>query len=130
MHIEGSKDMSNQGVPCGGRAPKMEKYMETCLLILLKEAPAHGYGLIEGLIPFGYQAEDLQVSTLYRRLRRMENEGLVTSRWEKGEQGPKKRVYRITPLGQAHLEEWVDILRDRRRRIGRLIDRFEGSDSQ
>ncbi len=121
--------MVNQPVPCGGQAPKMEKYMETCLLILLKEAPAHGYGLIEGLAPFGYQTEDLQLSTLYRRLRRMENEGLVASQWEKGEQGPKKRVYSITLSGEQHLEEWVEILRDRRRRIGRLIERFEGGEN-
>ncbi|MEX1008830.1 MAG: helix-turn-helix transcriptional regulator [Acidimicrobiia bacterium] len=48
--------------------------------------------------------------TLYRALARMEHAGLLTSRWEdaeiaEAEGRPRRRLYRITGLGEAALVE-------------------------
>jgi len=80
--------------------------MEVCLLLLLFDKTGHGYGLIEQLTYFGFSEEQINVSTLYRTLRKMEKEGSVISDWEEGGQGPKKRVYNITDTGKKELENW------------------------
>ncbi|MDD2427100.1 MAG: helix-turn-helix transcriptional regulator [Eubacteriales bacterium] len=110
---------------CQKNFQKMQGFMEVCLLLLLYKESGHGYGLIEGLSYFGFTEENLNLSTLYKTLRRMENDGLVRSLWEMGDQGPKKRVYDITDLGRQELEDWVDFLRLRVERIGKVIDRYE-----
>jgi poly-beta-hydroxybutyrate-responsive repressor len=99
----------------------MERFMEVCLLLLIYEEIGHGYGLVERLAPFGFSEDDLNVSTLYRTLRKMEKEGLVTSSWEKGGQGPKRRVYEITSDGKKELDQWIKILKARKSRIESLI---------
>ena len=69
---------------CNNKHHKMERFLEMCLLLLLFEKPGYGYGLIEQLEYFGFLQEELNVGSLYRVLRKMENEKLVISDWEKG----------------------------------------------
>lgn len=95
------------------------------MLLLLYDEIGYGYGLIEQLTSFGFSEDDLNVSTLYRTLRKMEKEGLVTSLWEGGGQGPKRRVYEITENGKRNLEQWIKILEIRKARIEKLILKYE-----
>lgn len=44
---------------------------------------------------------------LYPTLKKLEREGLVTSRAEPGERGPERRVYSITRKGCSALREWL-----------------------
>lgn len=104
---------------------KMQGFMEACLLLLLYNEPGHGYGLIEGLQCFGFTEDNLNISTLYKTLRKMEEDELVVSSWEHGDQGPKKRVYNITDSGKRELEDRVEFLKQRKERIGMLIKRYE-----
>ncbi|HPF19589.1 MAG TPA: helix-turn-helix transcriptional regulator, partial [Bacillota bacterium] len=85
----------------------------------------YGYGLIEQLASFGFSEAGLNMSTLYRTLRKMENEGLVTSQWEEGGQGPKRRVYEITKDGKNELDQWIGILKIRKSRIEVLINQYD-----
>jgi len=103
----------------------MERFLEVCLLLLLYEEIGYGYGLIEQLASFGFSEDDLNVSTLYRTLRKMENEGLVTSIWEEGGQGPRRRVYEITMNGKGDLDQWIRILKVRKSRIESLISKYD-----
>jgi DNA-binding PadR family transcriptional regulator len=48
-------------------------------LVLLKEESSYGYELMEGLEEFGF--EQISAGSLYRTLRRMEQEGLCKSEW-------------------------------------------------
>ena len=109
---------------CTGKNHKMERFLEACLLLLLYQEAGYGYGLVEQLEYFGFPEEDLNISTLYRTLRKMEKEGMVTSDWEEGGQGPKRRVYLITELGKKDLDQWVMILVERRQRIDKLVNRY------
>ena len=114
-----------RAVFCNNRPHHMERFLEVCLLLLLSDEVGYGYGLIERLAHFGFSADDLNVSTLYRTLRKMENESLVTSQWEEGGQGPKRRVYEITSNGRSELDQWVRILKVRKSRIESLISVYD-----
>ena len=115
---------SDDSLFCHGKTHKMERFMEVCLLLLLYEETGHGYGLIEQLSYFGFSEEQLNVSTLYRTLRKMEKEGSIVSVWEKGGQGPTRRVYNITDSGKKELYSWVQILKTRKARIEKLISKY------
>lgn len=110
---------------CNSKHHKMERFLEVCLLLLLYDEAGYGYGLIEQLTFFGFTQDELNVSTLYRTLRKMEKEERVTSFWEEGGPGPKRRVYKITGHGKQELAQWIKILKARRARIGKLIGRYE-----
>ena len=102
--------------------------MEVCLLTLLSEPQCescHGYALAERLAEFDFDADEINVSTLYRTLRGMEEAGWVTSSWESGGPGPQRRAYGITQAGRDALSEWAQVLRKRRERIGKLLDAYE-----
>jgi PadR family transcriptional regulator, regulatory protein PadR len=114
-----------QTVFCNDKSHHMERFLEVCLLLLLYDEIGYGYGLIEQLVTFGFSPEDLNVSTLYRTLRKMEGEGLVTSLWEESDQGPKRRVYEITSEGKQNLDQWIKVLKMRKSRIENLIVHYD-----
>lgn len=117
--------MSEASWFCDDKQHKMERFLEVCLLLLLYDNVGYGYGLIEQLEDFGFTAEDLNVSTLYRTLRQMESRGQVVSSWSEGGPGPRRRVYELTPEGKADLETWVLRLEMRKARIEKVIERYE-----
>lgn len=111
-----------------GKQHHMQRFMEVCLLMLLCEPDCetcHGYALAERLTRFGFDAKELNVSTLYRTLRGMEEAGWVASRWISGGPGPQRRAYQITETGRTALEEWIPMLRRRRECIGLLLEAYE-----
>jgi len=110
---------------CNDKPHHMERFLEVCLLLLLYDEISYGYGLIEQLECFGFSQDDLNMSTLYRTLRKMEKEELVTSQWEESDQGPKRRVYEITGKGRHELDHWSRILKVRKTRIESLLTRYE-----
>lgn len=74
-------------------------------LLLLRE-PGYGYALLEALGDAGIQVD---ANTLYPLLRRLEQQGHLTSQWDTTETRPRK-FYRTSPDGEAladHLlTEW------------------------
>ena len=78
-----------------------KNFLRPCLLLLLREQPAHGYDLLERLRPLGFSRDD--PGRLYRALRTLESDGLVRSVWEKSSTGPDRRMYEITRSGMEEL---------------------------
>jgi PadR family transcriptional regulator PadR len=78
-----------------------KNFLRPCLLLLLREQPAHGYELLERLAPFGFGRDD--PGRLYRVLRALEAEGLVHSAWEPSDTGPHRRTYTLTRPGMEAL---------------------------
>jgi len=75
--------------------------------VLLKEESSYGYELMERLEEeFGFE-QIISAGSLYRTLRRMEQEGLCKSEWETSEGGPARRVYSITEAGEEYLAAWA-----------------------
>jgi len=90
---------------CSCRGGKIERFIEPCTLLLLKKKqPIHGYELMEELTTFGI---DNDPGALYRTLRRLENEKMVSSKWDTSGTGPARRLYELTSLGDELLDSWV-----------------------
>jgi poly-beta-hydroxybutyrate-responsive repressor len=94
--------------------------VEPALLLLLHHSRSHGYTLLEQLERFGLA--HLDPSTVYRTLRDMEANGWITSSWDDEQsQGPPRRVYRISVLGDEMLALWARDLEESRARIDYLL---------
>ncbi len=108
-----------------GRRGGVRMFLQPCLLTLLRRGAAHGYSLLDGLTEFGFQPGFPDPSMVYRMLRDMEAEGLVESTWDSDSLGPQRRVYRITPLGESALRDWLVALRRTRDEIDALLRAYE-----
>src|SRR2546430_14795485 len=77
------------------RRARIHRFLEPALLLLLRERPTHGYELLEQL-PELVGGERVDVGNVYRVLRGLEEQGLVTSEWREDLPGPAKRTYDLT----------------------------------
>lgn len=98
-------------------------YLKPCLLLLLAEGPSHGYELLEHVRQLGIHGAE--PGGLYRYLRSMEREELVSSWWEPSQSGPARRTYVLTESGHAALKASVDSLRDVRALLVNLLVRYD-----
>lgn len=112
----------DDGSGCCGKQQPMQQFMKTSLLLLLAEQTGHGYSLLSQLKDFGF--DDINVSTLYRIMRKMEERSWVISSWERGDKGPQRRVYSITQSGRAALDEWIGIFTTRIGNIEMLLTKY------
>ena len=99
----------------------MERFGEPALLALLAARPTHGYELIERL-PELSGDERVDVGNLYRALRSLEEDGVVTSEWSADLPGPTRRTYTLTEEGHALLAAWVDALDQLRDGLATFLD--------
>jgi PadR family transcriptional regulator PadR len=87
----------------------LKGHLDLLLLAVLAEGPAHGYAVIDNLRRRSNGTFDLPEGTIYPALHRLENSGLLSSEWLE-DSARRKRVYRLTPLGEQALtrqrEEW------------------------
>ena len=100
-------------------------FLQSCLLVLLHREPGYGYSLMDGLQEFGFQPDQMDISIIYRALRSLEEDGLVSDTWDDNSLGPQRRVYTLTPQGQETLAEWIENLRQRRKEIEALEKAYD-----
>ena len=98
-------------------------YVRPFLLLLLAEGPSHGYELLEQVRKAGVRNAD--AGGLYRSLRAMEQEGLVSSWWEPSQAGPARRSYILTPDGRGALDGSVASLREVQRLVTGMVERHD-----
>jgi PadR family transcriptional regulator, regulatory protein PadR len=87
-------------------------------LATLREQSCHGYELMERIARFGFK--QINPGTLYRTLRKMEEQGLCETAWETSNSGPACRVYSVTDAGEGYLEDWAEECQKYRR----VLDSF------
>lgn len=98
-------------------------FLRPMLLLLLAEGETHGYQLLERIAALGLERTD--PGGLYRALRAMEQEGLVTSAWEPSSAGPARRRYALTEDGQDWLHASAGSLREIVRHLQGYLRRYE-----
>ena len=88
MNIENVKSQMRKGM------------LEYCILLLLQDNAAYTSDIINKL-----KDADLLVveGTLYPLLTRMKNSGLLKYEWQESSQGPPRKYYALTDLGQQVL---------------------------
>jgi PadR family transcriptional regulator, regulatory protein PadR len=99
------------------------KFLRPCILLLLREEPAHGYDLLERLRPLGFTRDD--PGRLYRALRALEEEKLLRSAWEPSGTGPDRRIYELTKAGVEELHLASKSLAETREQLGFYLSRYE-----
>jgi PadR family transcriptional regulator len=87
----------------------LKGHLDLLLLAILADGPAHGYAVIESLRARSQGLFDLPEGTVYPALHRLEDQGLLQSRWLE-DSARRKRIYQLTPKGQQILasrrSEW------------------------
>jgi PadR family transcriptional regulator PadR len=87
---------------------RRERYVQPSLLMGLFRGPSYGYELIRSIQEFGFMKGQAPPGMIYRHLRQLEEDGLVSSSWETEGVGPANRVYRLTLEGEEVLAAWVE----------------------
>jgi DNA-binding PadR family transcriptional regulator len=93
------------------------------VLLLLEEAPGHGYELVQRLRDLGFEW-GTRGGPIYRELRLMADEDLVRSTLESGTvDGPMRNVYSLTARGRTELTTLVEAAIELSGLTTQLIDR-------
>lgn len=80
--------------------------LELCVLSLLKSGNRYGYELVEEI------SKNIEISegTIYPLLRRLRDEGYVSTYLEESREGPPRKYYQLTEKGeqtrQESLKDW------------------------
>jgi len=115
---------STASLASGDRSKRKRVIHRHADLLLLRERGGHGYDLLDRL-PDLTGDERVDVGNLYRVLRALEEQGLVSSEWDENLPGPAKRTYELTDAGHAALDRWASSLAETRIRIDRFLQRHE-----
>jgi len=97
-------------------------FAEPAALAALLGKAGHGYDLRREIGDITGGEIEVDAGGLYRVLRRLEDEGFVTSEWSEGGPGPQRRDYSLTAEGRELAEDWIAHLRERERLSGLLAD--------
>jgi transcriptional regulator len=83
----------------------LKGHLDMIVLAALSAGPAHGYAVIEEIRRRSGQSFNLPEGTVYPVLHRLEQAGLLSSRWVVAESGRQRRVYALTRRGERALAE-------------------------
>ena len=105
---------------CSGKS--LARMLRPAVMGLLASGPAHGYQLAQRLGEMKmFAGQQPDHAGLYRALKQMEDEGLLTSAWDLADSGPARRVFTLTPAGTACLGQWKKTLADYRDALDELL---------
>ena len=80
--------------------------LQYAVLLILDQAPAHGYQIISHIHEMGLGEH--KGGTIYPLLNRLSNKGLISHEWDTKGSGAARKVYILTELGQEELEDARD----------------------
>ena len=108
-HPKSDEDMKE----CAELGKSLNRLSQPTSLTILaaSDQPMHGYIIVQEAAKspmFGGKKPD--ATGVYRTLKRLEEMGLVTSRWDTPEEGSAKRLFTLTDKGYACLRRWIDSL--------------------
>ena len=113
------------------RNPKFQKiearpknWLEPVILVSLRQWNSYGYEMLERSRQFGYEA--MNPGTLYRTLRRMEQNGHVKSEWETSKGGPARRKYYVTEAGERYLDLWAEGIKQYQQAVNAFFRLYTG----
>ncbi len=103
--------------------------LEPTLLLLISQKERHGYTLLNDLDQMNMGT--IHPSVIYRTLRELEELSWIQSTWEMDQtQGPPRRIYSLTPLGEEALINWQHQLELHQKSIDQLLLMFKSNRSE
>ncbi|WP_031515747.1 PadR family transcriptional regulator [Desulfofalx alkaliphila] len=94
-------------------AGRLDKMLVPTLLFFLSQKPSHGYELIQKIDEANFCELEVDPATIYRNLRKMEEDGLVISKWQAESIGPSRRLYQLTAEGERALIYCVELVKEK-----------------
>ena len=73
------------------------------VLAILAEGDSYGYAIIKRVAEMSRGHLQWSDGMLYPVLHRLERQGMVAAKWSASENGRRRKYYRITKEGRAHL---------------------------
>ena len=80
-------------------------HTDTIILKLLQGSDRYGYEIYRLILSGSDGQYELKEPTMYAALRRLEQDGNITSYWGDETQGGRRRYYKITEKGKIRFEE-------------------------
>lgn len=92
--------------------------LELCVLVLIYRKDQYGYELAQAV------SEHIEVAegALYPLLRRLVNEGYCTTYLQESSEGPPRKYYKLTEIGEKYMREMVVEWRKFVRSVSNLIE--------
>lgn len=118
-----SQDAGNDGGSTGPEGMP-RNWMTPVILLLLRQWSSYGYDLMERMAAFGFAA--MNPGSLYRVLRQLEKDGMVSSAWDTTGQGPARRMYSITDAGEDYLKLWANGIENYRSMMNTFFRLYTG----
>lgn len=81
-------------------ADLLRGHTDTIVLKLLGDGDKYGYEITKLVYEHSRQQYELKEATMYSSLKRLENDGHITSYWGDETQGGRRKYYRITASGR------------------------------
>lgn len=101
----------------GNLETEMNRGFLQILVLALLEKDMYGYAMVRTVRDLGYELEE---STLYPLLRRLEKNGSIKSQWDVSQDRPRK-FYGITAAGRSLRTQLLDIWKKQDRILKQLI---------
>ena len=86
------------------KADLLKGTLDMLILKAVALGPLHGYGIIQRIRQMSDEMLDVEQGSLYPALYRIEERGLVSSKWGVNETGRRAKFYSITEAGKQQLE--------------------------
>ena len=118
------RKMNQDNTTQGGAASFGDNWLVPYLLLMLRDWSSYGYDLMKRLAALGFAT--LNPGTLYRVLRQMEKDGMVTSMWDTSRGGPARRIYAITEAGKTYLNFWASSLEQYQKMMDTFFELYSG----
>lgn len=114
------------GCPCTGK--NLARLVQPAILAVLARESLHGYLILERLgTESMFRDQPPDPAGVYRILKTMEQEGLVTCSWDLQGSGPARRQYTITERGVACLGKWLETITKYQRSVADLVALLENA---
>lgn len=119
-HTGGSPLMDFAQCPCSGK--NLDRLLRPTILGILAREKTHGYDLVQRLNELNIFSDlPPDASGVYKLLKSMEEEGLISANWEFVNTRPAKRSYALTKDGMTCLRNWAETLAGYRDQINTLL---------
>lgn len=104
----------------GSPRPWVSAMLDVLVLGVLRSGAMHGYAISRQLADAGFG--QVKGGTLYPLLARLEQDELVTHRWQQGDSGPPRKSYELTAAGRSHLATAAAQWEAHAPRVSRLLE--------
>ena len=106
---------------CSGKT--LGRLLRPAIMAVLAKEAVHGYLVMQRLEQMDmFKGHPPDATGVYRLLKSMEDDGLVSSAWDLADSGPARRIFKLTADGHACLQEWLRTLRRYRDAMDELLD--------